>query len=944
MKPRALVALPLALVIAGCSTSGSDTLGSLKGKSIEIKKDAPVTASVDDAIKAYEELIQKSGDAELSEKALRRLGDLEMQRIDRLYEEGDGEHVTPESYAKAIDAYQTLLTRYPRYYDRDIIIYQLARAYEHSGRLDKAVKALKIFARDYPNSERADEVGFRLGELLFQEGRYDDAEIAYAGIVGRGQVNNRFYEQALFKYAWSIYKQDRCRASLDPFFTVLDLKLSRNITPAELAEMAYLSRSDVELINDSFRAVTLCISMQGDRDALTNYLRGKSARVYEFIVYQKLAELYLKQERPLAAAAIYSSYFDRSPWHPYALILHDKAIDIYTTQKSKQEIVAAKKEFVRRYDILSEHLDKTVHNDYYRYLLKSDNQSQSRIRARLKVHLLDTAQYHHAKAQQTDNLLDFQEAADWYRLYLAHFPRGEDAAHINFLLAEALFEDKLYGEAAREFERTAYEYGTHDDAAEAGYAALVAYTEQDKLLTGPDKKAWGQSALQSALSFAKVFSKDPRAPAVLAKAAHELYEGRHYSDAVMAAETILNRYPKSDADIRRTALVVLANTQFEMQNFEIAELFYLELRLLIGEDDPLQEEVRERLAASIYKQAEHFRARGAVTSAIEEFKRLIETVPNASIRATTEFDIATTHIILDQWQQAADALEAFKRNHPKHALINDVEEKLAVAYMRLEDPLRAAEALRDIVDNAASPEAKREALWQAAELYEEAGDRHKAATTYNAYAEMFPSPLEPAIEALYKAGLMHKAVGRDNYYRIQLEKIYEADHSGGPQRTHRTRYLAAQAAFVLAEPHYERYAKIELVEPIRTNMQLKNQLMKQALEAYNKAAELGVAEYTTAATFRIADMYADFSRKLFDSDRPTNLDDEEMEQYELMLEEQAFPFEEQAIELHETNIARMTDGAIYNDWIERSIGALAKLVPARYARNETHDLAATTAN
>lgn len=941
MQARPLTCLSLALLLAGCSTTGTETLGSLKGRSIEIKKDAPVNASVNEAIQTYEELV-KGEDAELSEKALRRLGDLEMQRIDRLYEAGDDTQVAPEDYDKAIEAYQKLLIRYPNHPDREDIIYQLARAFENSGRLDKASKALRILARDYPDSQHAEEVHFRLGESLFQDGQYGEAEIAYASIIGRGQYDNKFYEQALFKYAWSIYKQDRCMESMDPFFAVLDLKLNRNATPAELAKMEFLPRADVELVNDSFRAINLCLSTQSSQHALTEYLKDQPPRSYEFLAYQKLAEFYLRQERPAAAAEIYRAYFHRSDWHPYALIFTDKAIDIDTTLKANTEVIAAKKEYVRRYEVLSERLDKSLHNDYQRYLVKSDTQSQFKVRTRLKVHLLDIAKFHHARAQQTDDLLDFQEATRWYRRYLADFPQGEDAPGINFLLAEALFEDKLYAEAAREFERTAYEYGMHDQAAEAGYAALVAYTEQDKLLTGPDKKAWHQSALQSALSFAKVFSKDERAPAVLAKAAHELYEGHHYNDAIMAAETILNRYPESGAEIRRTALIVLANTQFEMENFEIAELFYLELSAVIEADDPINEEVDERLAASIYKQAEQLRAQGAISSATEVFKRVIETVPDASIRATTEYDIATSYIILDQWQEAARYLEEFKDNYPDHALIKDVEEKLAVAYMRLEDPLRAAEALRQIVENADSPEAKRDALWQAAELYAEAGERTQAATTYNAYAEMFPQPLEPAIEALYKAGLMHQALGRDYYYRVQMEKIYDANQDGGAQQTARTRYLAAQAAFVLAEPHYERYAKIQLVEPIRSNMELKNQLMKKALEAYNKAAEMGVAEFTTAATFRIADMYADFSRKLLDSDRPTNLDDEEMEQYELMLEEQAFPFEEQAIELHETNVARMNDNAIYNQWIENSISALARLMPARYMRNETHGLVATS--
>ncbi len=942
MQYRHLLAISLAALITGCSNTASDTLGSLKGKNIVLEKDTPVEGDINTAIARYEEIIQNGGDAALNEKAYRRLGDLEMQRIDRMFENNEGHLVDNNSYNKAIDAYQKLLTLYPKYADRETIIYQLARAYEHNGRLDKSIKALKIFIRDYPNSPHNEEISFRLGELLFQEARYSESEIAYSNIVGRGRNNNKYYEQALFKYAWSIYKQDRCMDSLTPFFSMLDLKLTRNVTPANLKKMDYISRSDIELVNDSFRAITLCIAIQKDPDALNNFLKNKPSRVYEFIVYNKLAELYLKQERENDASFAYRSYFNRSDWHPYALIMHDQSINISTKLKSKNKIILSKKEFVRRYEVLSDRLDKSHHNDYQRYLVKSDAESMYKVQSRLKVHLLDIAKYHHAKAQKTDSLLDFQEAAEWYRLYLKNFPQGEDAPQINFLLAESLFEDKLYEEAAHEFERSAYEYGSHDNAAEAGYAALVAYTEQDKLLTGPNKKAWNQSALQSALSFSRVFYKDSRVPSVLAKAAHELYEGRNYDDAVRAAETILHRYPNSSVEIRRTALIVLANTQFEISNYEIAELFYMELRALLAANDPLNTEVEERLAACIYKQAEHFRAHGAVNSAIDEFKRLIATAPNSSVRPVAEYDIATTYIIMDMWEEAATHLETFRENYPDHPLNEGIDEKLAIAYVRLKDPLKAAEALRDIVANADSPEAKRDALWQAATLFEKAGEKHKAATTYNAYAEMFPSPLEPSIEALYKAGLMHQAVGRDNYYRIQLEKIYEANMNGGDQSTNRTRYLAAQAAFILAEPHFERYEKVRLVEPIRKNMQLKNQLMKQALKAYNKAAELGVAEYTTAATFRIADMYADFSHKLMDSDRPPNLDEEEMEQYELMLEEQAFPFEEQAIELHETNIKRMTENNLFDQWISNSINSLAELMPAQYSRTETHGIAATT--
>ncbi|MDH4031250.1 MAG: hypothetical protein OEU49_10405, partial [Chromatiales bacterium] len=58
-----------------------------------------------------------------------------------------------------------------------------------------------------------------------------------------------------------------------------------------------------------------------------------------------------------------------------------------------------------------------------------------------------------------------------------------------------------------------------------------------------------------------------------------------------------------------------------------------------------------------------------------------------------------------------------------------------------------------------------------------------------------------------------------------------------------------------------------------------------------------------------------------------------LEQYEILLEEQAFPFEEKAIEIHESNAARAREG-LYNEWVVMSFEALADLMPARYARNE----------
>jgi cellulose synthase operon protein C len=67
------------------------------------------------------------------------------------------------------------------------------------------------------------------------------------------------------------------------------------------------------------------------------------------------------------------------------------------------------------------------------------------------------------------------------------------------------------------------------------------------------------------------------------------------------------------------------------------------------------------------------------------------------------------------------------------------------------------------------------------------------------------------------------------------------------------------------------------------------------------------------------------------SERPKTLKATEREQYDVLLEEQAFPFEEKAITLHEANARRAAEG-LNDDWTLRSLQALAQLVPARWAR------------
>ncbi|MCD8532027.1 MAG: hypothetical protein LRY66_11925 [Saccharospirillaceae bacterium] len=169
--------------------------------------------------------------------------------------------------------------------------------------------------------------------------------------------------------------------------------------------------------------------------------------------------------------------------------------------------------------------------------------------------------------------------------------------------------------------------------------------------------------------------------------------------------------------------------------------------------------------------------------------------------------------------------------------------------------------------------------------------------------------------------------------RFWLDKVITLHNKAGKDQTDRSRYLAASAAYELGEFERAQYEKIAITLPLDKSVTRKNAVMQAALKRYTQAVQIGVLEYTTSATYRIGQLYAQLSKALMESERPAGMDELELEEYQFLLEEQAFPLEEAAIEIHQTNANRTYDG-LYDEWIKKSYRSLATLVPGQYNKNE----------
>src|SRR5690606_14304365 len=157
------------------------------------------------------------------------------------------------------------------------------------------------------------------------------------------------------------------------------------------------------------------------------------------------------------------------------------------------------------------------------------------------------------------------------------------------------------------------------------------------------------------------------------------------------------------------------------------------------------------------------------------------------------------------------------------------------------------------------------------------------------------------MEARFQLTELYKKSGDLTQRQLMLDQIISADAAAGAARTDRSRYLAAQASDEIADGAYRIFIAEKLTLPLKESLKRKRAALEQALSAYKRSGDYGVQEFSTKAAYRIGDIYANLAQSLIKSDRPPNLSELELEQYEVLLEEQADPFVEKAISVHEGN-------------------------------------------
>ncbi len=926
------VRLPLALFVAtlvACSStdehgSNGPTLADIdisqkrqRLKSDKDKQPELAKKSQDEVRRAYRTYVEGAASNDTSrQQALTRLAQLELELSTSISDEQrnassdvNDDPAVQQSIQRTITLLETTLRDYPKAKNNDKVLYQLAQAYDRAGEYQKSIDTLKYLAKNYRRSLHYPEAQFRVGEAAFVRGDYITAEDAYTEVV-LTPGSEKFYEKALFKRGWTRYKQQFFLEAIDDYVNAIEFH--------EFEVYERLTDSDKSQFNEYFRALGLAFSYALSQTTIKDYFASRANFPYIYNTYATVSDIYLKQERFSDAATVLEEYTRSNPTSN-------------KTAEAEQRVIAAWRQggFTTR-------LYAAIETYYLRYQPKSaywqsvnDEAIYKTTQEALRTYLTQVSSYFHERYQKQRKNDDFRQAKNWYERYLNHFSAYANKDNTYALFAELLLDAGDKAGALNYFALAAFDGNIILDKS-AAYSSIVLTSDlMDNTSNAQERAQWLDKHLAYAQRFIELYPQDDRTEAISTNASQRAFNDKRYETTIAIANFIPD---SASAATHFTVDKLKARAYLAQEQYADAESVYLELLESRLTKRRTAQEIRNSLALAIYRQGELAQKSGQTDIALSHFTRIVRTAPESTLAATGLYDAIALSMQKNLWNQSIGLINEFQARYPKHEHNKEISKKLSVAYLNSDQKGKAAQEFEKIAKFENNVEVKMAAQWQAAELYKNKNNIPDAIRAYREYAHTYKKPFAQNMEAMYILSDLYKQQGdTQKRYFWQTRIRLEDQKATKREKTDRTTYIASTTTLALARQKQLEYSTRKLVEPIAKNLKIKKTAMQDAVKLYGKASSYGIQEITTESTFAIGEIYQTFSQSLLQSERPRNLSADELEQYEILLEDQAFPFEEKAIEFYETNMARSRDGT-YDDWLARSLQQLQQLFPVRYQR------------
>ncbi len=912
-------------------------------------------------------------------EALLRMGELEWEEARDTFLEGfqKWEALPPEqraekdpptpSYGKARARFLRVLKNYKSFNQYDLALYVDGFLANEEAKFDESLARFNKIIEWFPNSRFIPDAHMVRAEYEFTKDapNYETAFNEYEEVLK--YKDSELYDLALFKSAWTLWRLGKPEEAAKRFLIVFQAADKRT------AKVSSKRKDELdELQNEALKnLVAVFVEDENNRaEDMYRFLTKAGGDKFAGKIVRALADAFYDQAQYERGIEAYRLLLKLEPTSPEAYRFQLQIAQGHSTLENWAALEEDYKLGVREYVApeMVQGKPKTPPSAWVRAQNAADLAGAEKA---TEKQLRDDAVGLHAKAQADKvSKAEFQGAANLYKVYLSRFGARPEAYEIDYNLAEIYFyrldnatgAAEAYLAAVRLNPKGQYSRTALYNALAALEVARAAEFDAAKAAGKKQEESPTDKQLTLAMElYIKNYPDDKQIPELLFRQGKLYYDYQVYDPAVRQWGLLLEKYPNSKYTVGAGELIL--DSFNKSKDYGNIETWARRLKTAPAFQAPAQQtRLNALIVASVFKQGEqlseqgdHSKAAAAYLRAASEFPkepRAAQAAVNAEVEAKKAGDLTTL---------SAAASVLIK----DHAQREEAAQGVWIAATTFQEVglfSKAADYHATIADNWPKSEHHKDAAYNAVLLRTTVGEHDKAIDSGQKFRKYYPRD-ESADEVIFLMGKAHEKAGKkkeaealyDQYSKnarsvngqiealVRLAAVKTDDERGAGaaldraihiyaqrknQLSDRGKYYAAKARYMQGEAVLAKYEAVKIegdVKQLKQRLKQKSELLKKAAETFLATAEMGVAEWTTAALYQIGFTYESFSKALLGSPPPDKLSDQEKEIYKQSIDEFVVPIEERSLEAYESGWQKAIELGIFNSWTAKMRDALGRL-------------------
>lgn len=824
----------------------------------------------DEAISRLEEFLGKYPDNDqFTPDALFRLAELQFERAYDQYltaletyevdlkrfdngELSDSPAEPRQDYRETLALFDRLLSRWPNNQNADGAMYLKGYCLKEMGEDKPAVDEFARLIQRYPESKFVPESWLRIGEYHFDYGELPAAIEAYGKVLA--YKDTPFYDKALYKLAWTYYRNDQYDDAIKRFTELVEYSDSQaqktGVQGSELRSEAiqYLAISLQEEDWDG--------DGQPDPDAgfqrALRYLPGE--KPYESEVLQEIAQIYFDNTKYNESIEATRFLLKRFPTNPENPTLHQNIINAYERLREFDASFNERDVLAKTYDF------ETPWHEANRSNLEAVQKAQKLIESAL----ITAAQYHHMRAQQLKDdagkgtagaedeaIREYKLAAVAYDNYLRKYPESENAYDLGFFYAECLFYSFRFPEAAQQYERVRDSVLGEKYREVAAFSSILAReqfvkaeieagriapksalldkpieetaapettgtpsgdgTEEIATITAEPMPEDVARLVLARETYVKKGFNDPSDPGRLPRIAYKAGEVYYaYQDFPKAREWfvwLIEKYPNEKVTVYAARSIIQSyRVARDYDNMDLWAQKITAAKIGSSEEQAtVAAEAKTYQLGAKFKKAEQLMAAANYDAAAAKFIELVDADPQHKFADKALNNAAVAFEKTRRFESATNTYERLYREHPESDLAQTALYRVGVNSERFFDFDRAVTSLLSLVDKYPAFPERSDALYRAASIQEDTQQYRPAAANFERYAELFPNKPDTA-DTFYRSARNYQKL-KDTRNELRIYDTFTKRYGNDPKNAKKVIEGLARTADVFVEQGNEKSAR-----------------------------------------------------------------------------------------------------------------------------------------